>query len=193
MKPKTKIPELSLPTFPGLKKNYISFAILGMLSILLIILIIFPSLKQIKKISGELLTQKNNLASFSEEIKNLKDSKNLYEAYRENLERIDEVFVDSEIPIEFISFLEKNATTSQLLIEVSSVATIKKETDLWPSLSFQISTTGSASNFLKFLEKLENSPYLIEISNLNLKKLARKEEIVPSNINATLLIRVFAK
>jgi len=178
------------------KKIYISLTIFGILTILLIVLIIYPFLKEIKKNSEELLSQKNTLISFSEEIKNLKESKKLYDAHRESLEKIDELFVDPEMPIEFINFLEKNASDSQLSIEVSPVATVKKETDPWPSLALQISAAGSFPNFLKFLEKLENSPYLIEVLNLNLKRVAEKEikeGILPSNINALFLIKVFAK
>ena len=173
------------------KKIYISLSIFGVVTILLIVLTIYPLFKKIKKNSEELLLQKNNLISFSEEIKSLQDIKGLYGAYRTNLEKIDERFVDPEIPIEFITFLEKNAADSQLSIDVSPGAAEKKETEPWPNLSFQISTVGSSPNFLKFLEKLENSPYLIKVLNLNLKRLTEKEVTASDNINATLSIKVF--
>lgn len=175
------------------KKIYLSLSIFGVVTILLIVLTIPPLFKKIKKNSEELLLQKNNLISFSEEIKSLQDSKGLYEDYRTNLEKIDELFVDPEIPIEFITFLEKNAVDSQLSIDISPGAAAKKETEPWPNLSFQISTNGSFTNFLKFLEKLENSPYLIKVLNLNLKRLTEKEGVSPGNINAILSIKVFTQ
>lgn len=184
------------PTFGGPQKIYISLAIFGVATILLIVLTIFPIFKEIRKESEELLLQKNNLISFSEEIKSLQDSKNLYESYRANLEKIEKLFIDPEIPIEFITFLEKNAIDSHLSIEVSPIAAAKKETELWPSLSFQIGATGSSSNFLKFFEKLENSPYLIEVLNLNLKRAVEreaKEEVLSGNINAVFTIKVFTR
>lgn len=180
---------------PG-RKIYISLAIFTAINLLFIVLLIYPFFKEIIKTSEELLLQKSNLLSFSEGVKNLKSSEEFYETNLENIEKIDEQFVDSEIPIEFIRFLEKNATDSQLSIEVSPLTTVKKETELWSSIFFQISTKGSFSNFLKFLEKLENGPYLIEVINLDLKRLAEKktkEEISSSDINAILSIKVFTK
>ncbi|MFA7715294.1 MAG: hypothetical protein WCX77_04325, partial [Candidatus Paceibacterota bacterium] len=40
----------------------------------------------------------------------------------------------------------------------------------WPSLNFQISLNGSLPNVLKFIEKMTNLPYLIEIHGLNIAK-----------------------
>ncbi len=177
-------------------KIYISLAIFITINLLFIVLLIYPFFKEIKKTSEELLLQKSNLLSFLEEIKNLKSSEEFYETNLENVEKIDEQFIDSEIPIEFIRFLEKNATDSQLSIEVSPLTAVKKETELWPSIFFQISTNGSFPNFLKFLEKLENGPYLVEVINLNLKRLVEektKEEISSSGINAVFSIKVFTK
>lgn len=171
------------------KKIYITLVVLGGLSILSIVLIIRPLFKEIKKNSEGLLLEKNNLILLEDKIKNLEESENLYKTHQSNLDKIDELFVNPEVPIEFVNFLENNAAKSQLSIEISSVALTKKETDPWPSLSFQTSTVGSFSNFLKFLEKLETSPYLIEIINLNVKKLAEAE----SDVEAIFSIKVFTK
>jgi len=184
---------MSLQIFGKQQKIYTFLILFGAVIILLIVLIVHPLLREIKKNSEELLLQKTNLISFSEEIKNLGISKELYEKNRLNLEKISPLLIDPEIPIEFIGFLEKNASDSQLSIEISSMATAKKENELWPSLTFQILVAGPSPNFLKFLEKLENSPYLIEILNFNLKKISGKEGIPSGSINAALLIKVFTK
>lgn len=178
------------------KKIYISFLVFGTISILFVGLVIYPLLREIRKNSKELLEQKNNLSSFSEGIKDLANSKKAYEVYRQNLEKIDTLFVDPEVPIELINSLEKNASDAQLLIDISPLPTVKKGTDPWPSLSFQISAVGSFPSSLQFLEKLENGPYLIDVLNLNLKRLTEKEikEGAPlTSINAIFSIKVFTK
>ncbi|MBZ9572050.1 hypothetical protein KJA15_01775 [Patescibacteria group bacterium] len=180
------------------RKIYLSLAIFGIITILLIVLIIYPFFEEIKKNSKELISQKKRQISLQEEIKSFKEIESLYKTYQSNIEKIDDLFAEPEAPIEFINFLEKNAEKSQLSIEISPMA--EKETGPWPSLFFQISTIGSFSNFLKFLEKLETGPYLIEISNLNVRKITEKELRVKrfetfslSDTNALFLIKVLTK
>ncbi|MBZ9578292.1 hypothetical protein KJA14_00280 [Patescibacteria group bacterium] len=155
------------------RKIYLSLIIFGIITILLIILIIHPLFKGIQKNSEEFISQKKKLILLQEEMKSLKETEVLYKTYQTNIDKIDDLFADPEVPIEFIEFLEKNAEKSQLSIKISLMA--RKETEPWPSLFFQISTVGSFPNLLKFLEKLEASSYLIEISDLNVKRLTEKE------------------
>jgi hypothetical protein len=178
------------------KKIYTSLATFFTISLLFVVLLIYPFFGGIKEASGELLLQKINLFSHLEEIKTLEISKEFYEINQKNLEKIDEQFVDPEIPIEFIRFLEKNATDSDLSIDIIPTGTIKKDNDLWPGLFFQVSTNGYFSDFLKFLEKLENGPYLLEIVNLNLKKMTEettKKGISSSFVNAAFSIKVYTR
>lgn len=179
------------------KKIYISLAIFFIVALLFIVLLIYPFFREIKKASGELLLQKINLFYHLEEIKNLKSSKDFYGINQKNLEKINEQFIDPEVPVGFIRFLEKNAADSWLSMEIIPTGAPKKDSDLlWPSLFFRISANGSSLNFLKFLEKLENGPYLTEIINLNLKKITEEKtnkEVSPSRVNAVFLIKVFTR
>ena len=108
-------------------------------------------------------------------IENLENFKSLYEKYRPSLEKVDNLFVDSEVPVEFIAFLEKTAEETQVEIGISSISLGKNADDLWSFNAFQITSNSSFPNFLKFLEKLETSPYLIRIQNLNIYRLAEEE------------------
>jgi len=152
--------------------------------------------EDLRKISD--LTQEYEVDLYDVIVDTFKQDDQTKKALIDTLEKIDDLFADPEVPIEFINFLEKNAGKSQLSIEISPMA--KKETEPWPSLSFQISTVGSFSNFLKFLEKLETGPYLIEISNLNVKKITEKElrsekfeTFSLSDVNALFLIKVLTR
>jgi len=172
-----------------IKKIYLSIAIFGIISTLLVVFVVSPLFKEIKAISQNLFLKKNKIAYLREERENIKKIENLYKAYQPDLDRIENLFIDPEIPIEFIGFLEKTAAGSQIKLEISSMtraaakggdeqssATTKKtEQEPWQSLSAQLLVTGSFSNFSKFLHKLENGPYLIEVLDLNTKKLTERE------------------
>ena len=128
----------------------------------------------------------------------MENFKNNYESYKENLERIDTVFVNSKNPVDFIKFLERPAEDSppksEIFLSAANVSKGNKNTAS-PFISFQIVTDGSFSNTIKFSEKLETGPYLLKIQNLTVKK---SEEISSKksstqNIRATFLINVFVK
>jgi len=188
-----------------IKKIYLSIAMFGIISTLLVVFVMWPLFKEIKAISQNLFLKKNKIVYLSEERENIKKIENLYKTYQSDLDRIENLFVDPEVPIEFIGFLEKSATDSQIKLEISSMtraaakgeneataslttraaarggdeqssATTKKtEQEPWQSLSAQLLVTGSFSNFSKFLHKLENGPYLIETVDLNTRRLAEKD------------------
>ena len=182
------------------KKIYLSIIAFAILNILLIVFIVFPLLKEVKKNSEAFLLEKNKIASLSKEEESRKKMEDLYKNYQSDLEEIEKVFVDPEVPIEFIGFLEKTAAVSQTQLKILSMTQKIEKEDPWPSLSFQLSAIGSFPDFLRFLEKLENSPYLIEASELNARSLAEKEikskelENFPlADTNIFLTIRVFTK
>ena len=130
------------------KKFYISIVIFAILSILLIVFLIHPLFKEIKKNSEAFLSERENIISLAKEIENRKKTENLYKAYRPDLERMEKIFVDAEVPIELISFLEENASSSQIQLKISSMAKKSEKGDPWPSLLIQLSATGSLPDFL---------------------------------------------
>ena len=183
-----------------MKKNYLSSIIFLALATLLIIFLIYYFFEEIKKNSEELVSQKQELISLNQEKESLEKIDTFYKNYQSNLVKVNELFIDKEVPIEFINFLEKLATTSQLLIEISPGARKETKEDPWSNLSFQLSLSGSFPNFLKFLEKLEASPYLIEVLNLNIKKLTQSElqsekfkAFSAGDVKADILIKVFTQ
>ena len=176
------------------KKIYFWFLFFGGIFLFLIAFLIPKFLRKIQANSQELISLKSDLASFQKETKNLSKLSETYQNYQENLAKIDKIFIDPKLPIEFLDFLEKNAQISQLKMEKFPVS--KPETEP-PSLFFQISTIGSSPNFLRFLEKLENAPYLIDVLNLNVKKLTegkiQSEGFSPQDVEATFLMKVYTK
>lgn len=160
--------------------------ILGIATVLLIIVIVLPLLHLIRESSQELFSLEKELVLLQQKEKRSEDLQKKYELYRENLAKIDNFFVDSSFPIEFIKFLE-TAIDSQAEIKISLG---REVTSPEPFLAFNISFSGSSRNLLKFIDKLRNGPYLIEIINLNIKSLGQESL---GNVMANLELAVLTK
>jgi len=177
-------------------KINLSIIILIVLAILFSIFLISPTFLEIKKSSRNLLFQKEKIISLEAKAENLNKFRTYYQEIKPNLEKIDKLFTDPEAPVDFIGFLEKTSKDCQITIDISPALPMKMEQDLWPSLIFQITSTSSFPNFLKFLEKLESSNYLIEIQNLNIRRLDKtelKDKFSLGDVKANLSIKVYTK
>ena len=175
------------------KRIYLTLIIFALFIILMIVFIVFPLFSEIKNNSKELIIQKEKFIDLEAKITNLEKFKVLYAELQRFLKEIDNLFVDSGVPVEFVGFLEKTSDQCQLKIETLSTSGKKMEKDSWPSLTFQITSLGSFPNFLKFLEKLENSPYLVEVQNISLNKLMGDKDVVLAHVRANFSVKVFVK
>ena len=174
--------------------------IFTLLGVCLIVFLIHPLFSGIKKSSQDLLSQRQTLVSFEAKVESLERFKTLYLEIKPDLEKISTLLVNLEVPVEFISFLEETSQDCQVLMEISPTSAARTKKDPWPSLAFQINSMSSFPKFLKFLEKLETSPYLIKIQNLNINKLGETGLPVETqwlismgDVRANLLIKVFSK
>lgn len=169
------------------KKFNLSVIIFVVFGLLLIVFGIFPALARIKKNSQELILQREKFVSLGATMGNLDEFKKDYSEMEPDFKKIDALFVNSQIPLDFIGFLEDIARESQTAIKISPLSSGASEREKWLFLDFQIISTGSFPNFLRFLGALENGPYLIEIQNL---KITKTEE---GSATAVIFLRVFAK
>ncbi len=179
-------------------KNNLSLLIFIILAICLIVFLIYPLFIKIRESSKEIFSQKSALISLENKIKDLRKFQTRWQEIKPNLEKIDKLFINPKVPVEFINFLETTAENYEIPVKISLVPSKKIEGDLWPSISFQISSTTSFSKISRFLDKLESSPYLIEIQNLNVRKLTGKElkpeeETSLGSVEVNFLIKVYTK
>lgn len=181
------------------KKIYYSLGIFVILTIVLIGFFVYPIGKEIKKDIREIIAEKEKIISFGKEKENLERMKKFFkeggtatsETYQSKFEKIKNLFVNSDMPLELINFLEENFQALQLDAKISSIHKKEKQNAAWPSLVLTISLKGSFANFLTFLNKLENAPYLIEILNLNMKKISQENQ--QPIIESSLLLNVYTK
>lgn len=167
-----------------MKKIYQIGGVFIIVNVILIIFIIFPLINNIKKTSRDLIAQKSELFLLEQKKNNLENLKTAYKVHQKDMEEIETVFINPETPIDFIRFLEAVAADSQALIDVSLAG---GGSDFEHSFSFHVSLKSSFPNFLKFLEKLENGPYPIEVSSLNIKRTTE------GKVSSTLASFVLAK
>jgi hypothetical protein len=141
----------------------------------LIIVIIFisffilPTFDQIKKISQNISSLELDLENLEKRAENIKNFKRKFPTIKDNLSLFENSFVNREFPIEFVNFLENTAKSYQISLEISLLKSEKNY------LSFQIIVIGPPKEIFRFVEKVENCSYLVQIEKININKLSETE------------------
>jgi acylphosphatase len=151
------------------KKTTIFLLISLLLFFLFIFLLILPSIKKISETSKEISKTKARLEEISKQQEEIERFKKIFPDIKENLLKFENSFVSKEIPVDFVEFLEKMARDLQIRSEISILSSSKD------SISFEIKGAGSPENVFKFLEKVENCNFLIQIERLRISKLTEAE------------------
>lgn len=171
-------------------KINITFGIFFLASVLLVVFAIYPLFKGILRNADDLVATKGNIASLSAEINNFDSLNKQYQSYKPNLDKINNLFINANVPIDFIRFLENLAASSSLSATISPGQSVGGSgQQQWKAVNFSVSAQGSYVNFSRFLERLENAPYLIGIQNLSINSQNDKSGEISANMN----IKVFAK
>ncbi len=178
-------------------KIYIILITFSLISLALIAFLIYPTFLDIKNNANQILSYKDESVIIEMENKELGDFKKEYKEYGPNFKKIDQLFIDSKDPIDFIKFLEKISSDSGVTADINLADADKnaKDDDL-PISKFQVYVKGDFLHVLGFSEKLETGPYLIKVLNLTMEKVVQssiKEKNVPDTVDASLLIGVANK
>lgn len=112
---------------------------------------------------------------------------NLSSQEKAELGEFAEMFVDPETPIAFIEFLESIAQSSDMELKITPGNPIQIKGQTWPEMDFQLASQGSYSGFIRFLKKLENAPYILEVRNTTVNQ-SKKEG---GQVNFTMVLRAF--
>jgi len=173
-------------------KKYSFNLIIGLIDFGLIVFIIFFPVKVIINNISELSSIKKTLFSLEEQENNFNELSESYQANLKTINRIDNSFVNSEEPINFLTFIEDLSAELGLATKIIPANPQKVKNDIWPSMIFRLSSKGELGKIMVFLEKLENSQFLTEVTDISLKKLAGKDE-EPDQVEAEISLKVFAK
>src|SRR3989338_10437332 len=187
----------SFPPAKTKQKTYIVAFISIAAVISFSVFLIWPIAQDIKKYSEELAVQKKNFSVSIEEAQSTQDDRKFYENGKEALGKVNALFVNADIPIDLIKFLEDNAASVNLAISIAPGIIDDKEEKQWPALAFHLSIQGSFSNLLKFVAKMESGPYLIDIVSLDIKGLIEEKKIAggvsSGDVSAIIVIKALTK
>jgi len=132
----------------------------------------------------------------AEDFAAFKNNKSYYENIKNEL---NGCFARADAPISFIEFLEEEAENFNLYIRIQPLAIKTESIDLWQPVGFQVSLLGSFPASLKFLERIEQGPFLsdilqININNVSEEKLKQKEFETEKagDVSTLLAIKVFS-
>jgi len=157
------------------KRNFYILTIFILLILSFTIFLNVSLIKDIEKDYEKLNSQKQQLYLFQKQIQEFESFKNKTGFYKSNLEEKEKLFVDEETPIDFIEFLEKESQELGILIKISSIVIVPKESDLWKNLGFRIDLTGSFPRCLAFLEKIQLSKWLSDVEKLEISRITERD------------------
>mgnify|MGYP000393603845 CR=1 FL=1 len=152
------------------KRKIILSSIFFLIFVLFIFLFLtLPNLKEIKKISKEISQTSSKLEEIEKRQMEIEKFKKLSPEIKENLSKFENFLVNKEIPIDFVEFLEKMAKDLKVKTQIS-ISSFSEN-----SISFQIKGVSSQESVFKFIEKVENCNYLIQIERIRISKLTEAE------------------
>lgn len=162
-----------------------------------------PLTMGIKDIGLEIWRQQERIADYDNRILNAREFSAFTRGERANLDKLSGVFVDSQMPLDFIHSLETAAQDAGTAIRFSSSSQPREdEFTGWPMVDFEMDVSGEAAAVLRFVRKLETSPYLVTVKSIEMRTAAEtgnstaagaKPEIAPGQVSAHILIEVYSK
>lgn len=181
------------------KVVYVIPTVFGLMALSVIVFFILFLFAKIENDSKILSASKNNADTIKIESDQIEDFKNNYKYYKPNLDRIDQLYVNPNDPVDFIKFLEDTANSSQIKSNISLTSNLnndKTKKEDHNSVTFQFFSSEDFLKILDFTDKLENGPYLVQIKNLvinNSQQDITSKDYPPGKVDATFLIKVFIK
>lgn len=139
-------------------------------ALLFVFFIVSPLLSGVAKTTQELKAEKLKRSGLEERIIALEDFQRFTKANEENFKKFDTLFLSTQNPSPFFNFLESLASHEGFSLKIVPQEPKQLPEDRWTSIDFQASSRTSFPKLFAFLEKLEQSPYLLEIKNIQIAK-----------------------
>lgn len=176
------------------KKKYIATPIIfGLAALILVLGVIWPLLAEIKNSSSRLADAKNTIASLQAENTNIENFKKNTVDVAKNLDTANQLFIDPQNPVNVITFLETIARDAGLSAKISLLPNAGQKNN---TITFQIAATDDFLKLMRFSEKLENSPYLMEIEKISMASAGNANTSKNSNlgnVDAVFTVNTFAQ
>ena len=155
---------------------YLFFLVWASLFFILFFLVLLPLFKDIDFLSSELLFQNRAIKLFDLRDKNINTFKKSYNLKIDEIKTLESVFISREAPINFIEFLEKEAADNNLEIKIKPLNINSIKNKNWQPIGFTVIVGGDFPNCLKFLDRLENNHWLVDILNLRMERISERNK-----------------
>src|SRR5258706_8922742 len=128
-----------------MKNNiYIILSIFGLVIILLMLFFAWPLLIEVKNSSEHLASVKNDMVILDIQNNEIENFKINYQNYKANLEKMNQLFIDPQNPVDFIKFLENTASNSGIKSQISLLPASSQDNQ--NSITFQLFSSGDFLN-----------------------------------------------
>lgn len=164
----------------------VSFAVC---SVVFLGALVYPVFKGVLGDYNKVLAHKREILQLKEDANSSREFEMLSAQYAREFARLEELFVDSNIPIAFFRFLDETAAKLGVQIEKSPGAAQQIKEDRWPSFEVRVAGSAAYPRVMAFLQKIENSPYLLEAETLSISS---KQEL-GGEVGFSLSLKVFTK
>ena len=137
----------------------------------IIIFVILPTIKDIKKINQDIYKERVNLEKLYLRGQSLKKSREDYEKIKEEIKILNDVFYHQGEELKFITSLEQIANQHNIK-QVINIKEVKKENEEpeanYAAMRIELQLTGTFPNIISYLDKVQNMDSYFNIDYLKL-------------------------
>lgn len=161
-------------------KNFSLVSVVATLAVFACYYILFSKIKQKNEVIAD--------ASLSFEVRVKRESavsslKKVLEDSRDSIVLIQNNFIPSDGAVAFIEYLEALGKSAQVGVLIQDVKEVEESADSFRGdkevLRFRLTAEGSFRATYRFLNLLENAPYVIHLEQVEIRKNSGSETLVP--------------
>ena len=150
------------------KKLILSLFIFLLVIYILVQIIVLPTIREIKKISYAIETQRLDLEKRYLKGQNLKQLRENLNKIEPQLDKLNRIFINQNRELEFITTLEETAAANKIFQKINLGAAEAVPAQRFKKIPLQLSAQGNFINQMNYLLKLEALDYYINIKTLEL-------------------------
>ena len=181
----------------SLYKLYTIIAVIIIVAVSSFFLGILPLFDKIKSNADKFREYKKDLLVINGKRNTLKETKEEYQKIEDGVNKITGSLLGENI-INFVQLIENIAKDTNNIKEIqliSSGSDSKKE--IQPNLEFKISLWGTFPTLISFLTKLENMPYLVDVTSIQIDKansaLLKEDISFPVSIRTDFRVKAYTR
>jgi hypothetical protein len=182
-----------------INKKYIIFLIILFLTTSSFFGVGIYFLSKAKQKSNDFYLAKNKFFSTEKTESQLELAKNFYEKHQGEVKEFNAVFFETDVPVKLITFIEETASTSGVNFNLDSIGKANLGDNqgfkiFKPALIMSASASASLKDILLFLTKIESGPFLIEVTDITIRKKGfDSDKSSTSSVDVHFTLKVFNK